>query len=184
MSINKVILLGNVGKDPDVRQFENGKMAMFTLATTKKGYTLQNGTQVPDRTEWHNIICNTKLVDTIGQYVHKGDKLYIEGELRTRSYDDKQGVKHYVTEIVLLQMEMLTPKQQPQPQPQQMPKQSVTPPYQQNGYQQPQGGYNQPYGGYAPSPAQAPMPQAQMQQPPVPMDDPFAGGYNTGGVPF
>jgi single-strand DNA-binding protein len=98
--MNKVILIGNVGKDPDVRYVDNDvAVTSFPLATTERGYTLQNGTTVPDRTEWHNIILWRGLAQTAEKFVHKGDKLYIEGKIHTRSYDDKQGVKKYITEI-------------------------------------------------------------------------------------
>lgn len=85
-------------------------VAMFSLATTERGYTLQNGTQVPDRTEWHNIVLYKGLAKVVERFVHKGDKLFIEGKIRSRSYDDAKGVKRYVTEIVADNMEMLTPK--------------------------------------------------------------------------
>lgn len=111
MSVNKVILLGNVGKDPDVRYLDTGiAVASFSLATTERGYTLQNGTQVPERTEWHNIVLWRGLAEIAEKFVHKGDKLYIEGKIKTRSYDDQQGVKRYITEIFGDQMEMLTPR--------------------------------------------------------------------------
>ena len=111
MSVNKVILIGNVGRDPEVRYLDSGvAVATFSLATTERGYTLQNGTQVPDRTEWHNIVLWRGLAETAEKYVHKGDKLYIEGKIRTRSYDDQTGAKRYVTEIFADSMEMLTPK--------------------------------------------------------------------------
>lgn len=111
MSVNKVILLGNVGRDPEVRYLDSGvAVATFSLATTERGYTLQNGTQVPDRTEWHNIVLWRGLAETAEKYVHKGDKLYIEGKIRTRSYDDQTGAKRYVTEVFADTMEMLTPK--------------------------------------------------------------------------
>ena len=71
---------------------------------------MQNGTQVPDRTEWHNIVLWRGLAETAEKYVHKGDKLYIEGKIRTRSYDDQTGAKRYVTEVFADTMEMLTPK--------------------------------------------------------------------------
>ena len=77
MSVNKVILLGNVGKDPEVRYLDGGvAVATFPLATTERGYTLPNGTKVPDRTDWHNIILWRGLAETAEKYVHKGDKLY------------------------------------------------------------------------------------------------------------
>ena len=111
MSVNKVILLGNVGKDPEVRYLDSGiAVATFSLATTEKGYTLSNGTQVPDRTEWHNIVLWRGLAEVAEKYVHKGDKLYIEGKIRSRSYDDQAGAKRYITEIFADNMEMLTPK--------------------------------------------------------------------------
>ena len=127
MSVNKVILIGNVGKDPDVRYLDSGvAVATFSLATTERGYTLQNGTQVPDRTEWHNIVLWRGLAQTAEKYVHKGDKLYIEGKIRTRSYDDQNGVKRSIVEIFADNMEMLTPRgtaqpQQPMQQPVQQP---------------------------------------------------------------
>lgn len=112
MSVNKVILIGNVGQDPQVRYFEGGSgVANFSLATTERGYTLQNGTQVPDRTDWHNIVVYRRgMAEVVEKYVHKGDKLYIEGKIRTRSYDDQTGAKRYVTEIFVDNMEMLSPK--------------------------------------------------------------------------
>lgn len=109
MSVNKVILLGNVGKDPEVRYMDGGIcVAQVSLATTDRGYTLQNGTQVPDRTEWHNLVFWRGLAETVEKYVHKGDKLYVEGKIRTRSYDDKMGVHRTITEIYVDSMEMLT----------------------------------------------------------------------------
>ena len=120
MSVNKVILIGNVGKDPDVRYLDNHVcVANLTLATTERGYTAQNGTQVPDRTEWHNLVFWRGLAETVEKYVHKGDKLYIEGNIRNRSYDDQNGVKRYVTEIFVDSMEMLTRPQQKSDAPQQ-----------------------------------------------------------------
>lgn len=116
MSVNKVILVGNVGKDPDVRYVDNSvAVATFPLATTERGYTLANGTQVPERTEWHNIVMWRGLAEICEKYVRKGDKLYLEGKIKTRSYDDQKGVKHYITEIYVDNMEMLTPKQSAQP---------------------------------------------------------------------
>ena len=117
MSVNKVILIGNVGKDPDVRYLDSGvAVATFSLATTERGYTLQNGTQVPDRTDWHNIVLWRGLAQTAEKYVHKGDKLYIEGKIRSRSYDDQNGVKRNIVEIFADNMEMLTPRGTSQPQ--------------------------------------------------------------------
>ena len=112
MSVNKIILIGNVGKDPEVRYFDNGgAVANFTLATTERGYTAANGTQVPDRTEWHNIVLWRGLAEIAEKYVKKGTKLYVEGKVRTRSYDDSQGIKRYVTEVWGDQMELLSSRQ-------------------------------------------------------------------------
>mgnify|MGYP003445172443 CR=1 FL=1 len=133
MSVNKVILIGNVGKDPDVRYLDNGvAVATFPLATTERGYTLQNGTQVPERTEWHNIVLWRGLAQTAEKYVHKGDKLFIEGKIKSRSYDDQNGVKRYVVEIFADNMEMLTPRGAAQPQQPQMPQQPVQQPMEEN----------------------------------------------------
>ncbi len=111
------MLIGNVGKDPDVRYYERDQaVAAFPLATTERGYTLPNGTQVPDRTEWHNIVLYRGLAKIAEKYIRKGDKLYIEGKIRSRSYDDSRGVKKYVVEIVGESMEMLSPKPQMQSQ--------------------------------------------------------------------
>lgn len=116
MSLNKVQLIGNVGKDPDVRYLDSGvAVATFPLATTDRAYTLANGTQVPERTEWHNIVLWRGLAETAEKYVRKGDKLYIEGKIRTRSYDDQNGIKRYVVEIFGDNMEMLTPRAAQQP---------------------------------------------------------------------
>ena len=106
MSVNKVILIGNVGQDPKITYYEGGNcVAQLSLATTEKGYTLQNGTQIPDRTEWHNLIFRGRLGEIVEKYVHKGDKLYVEGKIRTRSYDDQGGIKRYVTEIFVDNMD-------------------------------------------------------------------------------
>jgi len=111
MAINKVILVGHAGKDPEVRYFDNGgSVANFTLATSERGYTAANGTVVPDRTEWHNIVLWRSLAEVAEKYVRKGSKLYIEGKIRTRSYDDASGNKRYITEIYADGMELLDRK--------------------------------------------------------------------------
>ncbi len=100
MSVNKVILVGNVGRDPEVRYLDkNVAVANFPLATTERGYTMQNGTQVPERTEWHNIVAWRGLAELSEKYIKKGSQLYIEGKLQTRSWE-KDGIKRYTTEIV------------------------------------------------------------------------------------
>ena len=105
------MLIGNVGVEPEVRYVDAGvAVATVRLATTERGYRLQNGTEVPDRTEWHNVVLWRQLAETVEKYVHKGDKLYIEGQIHTRSYDDRSGQKRYVVEIWAEAMEMLSPR--------------------------------------------------------------------------
>lgn len=135
MSLNKVMLIGNVGKDPEIRYVDAGVCsAILSLATTTPGYTLPNGTQVPERPEWHRVLLWRRPAEICERYVHKGDKLYIEGQLRTRSYTDKKGVIRYVTEIWADTIELLSPRPQsaetpqPQPQPQSPAPQTDTPP--------------------------------------------------------
>ena len=110
--MNKVMLIGNVGKEPEVKYYDADQaVAQFPLATTERGYVLQNGTRVPDRTDWHNIVMWRDLAKIAEKYVHKGDKLYIEGRIRYRYYDDKKGQRRFVTEIYAENMEMLTSRQ-------------------------------------------------------------------------
>ena len=100
MSINKVILIGNVGRDPEIRYTAPGQaVASFSLATTERGYTAANGTQVPDRTEWHSIVMWGKNAEIAERYIRKVSQLYIEGKLRTRTWEDKNQIKRQVTEI-------------------------------------------------------------------------------------
>lgn len=109
--MNKVMLIGNVGSEPEVRYVDRDMpVARISLATTERGYTLQNGTKVPDRTDWHHVILWRKLAEIVEKYVHKGDKLYIEGRIRYTSYNDKQGVRRNQTEIWADNIEMLTPR--------------------------------------------------------------------------
>ena len=108
MSVNKVILVGNVGKDPDVRYLDNNvTVANFTIATTERGYTAKDGQVYPDKTDWHNIVAWRGLAQIIEKYVKKGSPLYVEGKLKTRTYDDKDGIKRYVTEIYAENIQML-----------------------------------------------------------------------------
>lgn len=116
MSVNKVILLGNVGREPNVRYIDRDvAVASVSLATSDRAYTLPNGTQVPERTEWHNLVFWRGLAQTVEKYVHKGDKLYVEGSIHSRSYDDQNGVKRTVVEIWVDNMEMLSRQQQAAP---------------------------------------------------------------------
>lgn len=109
MAVNKVILVGNVGKDPEVRYVEsNVAVANFPLATSERGYTSRSGAQVPERTEWHNIVLWRGLAEVAEKYVKKGTQLYIEGKLRTRSWTDNNNVVRYTTEIYADNMEILS----------------------------------------------------------------------------
>lgn len=100
MSYNKVILIGNVGRDPEVRYVDVDRpVATFSLATSEPAYTLPNGTNVAERTDWHSIITWGKLAKTVEQYVRKGAKLFIEGSIHSRTYEDKNGIRRTVTEI-------------------------------------------------------------------------------------
>jgi len=97
-----------------VRYVQDGVCtATLSLATSTPGYTLPGGTQVPERTEWHNLLFWRKTAEIVERYVHKGDKIYVEGELRTRTYTDKRGQTRYVTEVWVKDLEMLTPKARP-----------------------------------------------------------------------
>lgn len=109
MAVNKVILVGNVGKDPDIKYFDNDSVkASFSLATSERGYTTASGTQVPERTEWHNIVCWRGLAQIVEKFVKKGSQLYVEGKIRSRSYDDQQGIKRYITEVYADNIELLS----------------------------------------------------------------------------
>lgn len=103
---NKVILIGNVGVDPEVVTFENGgKLAKLSLATSET-YKNKDGEKMTD-TQWHNVVVRGKTADIVEQYVKKGDKLLVEGKLTTRSYEDRDGNKRYVTEVVSFSVQMM-----------------------------------------------------------------------------
>jgi single-strand DNA-binding protein len=105
-SVNKVILVGNLGKDPEVRFTPSGRaVAKFPLATTDSWTDQESGRQ--ERTEWHNIVVWGKQAESCGQYLAKGRQVYIEGAIRSRSYDDKDGNKRYITEIVAQRVQFL-----------------------------------------------------------------------------
>ena len=144
MSLNKVMLIGNVGKDPEVRYLEsnpqnpgnNAKVASFPLATSER-YRDRNGEQ-RENTEWHNIVVWRNNADVVEKFVHKGTQLYIEGKLRTRQWTDQTGNKRYTTEVVADTLQLLGKRP--------------------DGEQNQQGGYQ---GGYAQQPAAAPQPSYQ-----------------------
>ena len=158
MSLNKVMLIGNVGRDPEIRYLEGNsqgggtKVATFTLATTER-YRDRNG-ELRENTEWHNIVAWRQTADVVERFVKKGTQLYIEGRLRTRSYTDQQGIKKYTTEINADNLQLLGRRQDDQGQGVGY-QQGQGGGYQQNGYQQPQGGgyqqsgqaWQQPQGG-------------------------------------
>jgi len=104
MSVNKVILVGNLGKDPELRYTPSGAaVATFSLATTNPFKDKEGNKQ----TEWHNIVAWRQLAEVCGKFLHKGKQVYIEGRIQTRSYDDRDGNKRYITEIVADNMQML-----------------------------------------------------------------------------
>lgn len=98
-SVNKVILIGNVGKDPAIRYVEATPVAEFSLATTERSRTTASGVTIPERTEWHNIVMKGKQAEFAEKYIRKGTMLYIEGKLRTRIWEDRNTIKRSITEI-------------------------------------------------------------------------------------
>lgn len=159
--INKVILVGNLGKDPEVRYMPSGgAVANITVATSESWKDKQTGEQ-KDRTEWHNVVFYNRLAEIVGEYLKKGSQTYIEGSLRTRKWQDKSGQDRYTTEIIASEMQMLGGR-------------SGGGGGYDNNVQQQGGGYNQ----------QAPAQQQPPQQPqpqPQPNQAPQQGGYNQGG---
>ncbi len=111
-SVNKVTLLGNVGKDPEIRSTAGGTMvANFTIATSDRQKDAQGNWQ--ERTEWHNMVAFTRLAEIVRDYVKKGSKLYIEGKIQTRSWDDKEtGAKRYRTEIIVNDLSLLSGREE------------------------------------------------------------------------
>ena len=106
MAVNKVILIGNLGRDPEIRYTTGGQaVANFTIATTEK-YTNKSGERQED-TEWHRIVAWGRLAEICGEYLSKGRMVYIEGSIKTRSWEDKEGNTRYTTEIVARNMQML-----------------------------------------------------------------------------
>ena len=142
--INKVILIGNVGLDPEVRTLETGvKVARVRLATTERIFNRQTN-ETTEHTEWHTVTLWRGLAEVVDKYVRKGSQIYIEGSLRSREWE-RDGVKHYATEIVADEMKLLGRRSDGTPQGGYQPQQP------QGGYQQSHGGYQQPQqGGYQP----------------------------------
>lgn len=175
--VNKVILIGNLGQDPEVRYMPNGNaVTNVTLATSDSWKDRETGQQ-QERTEWHRVVFFGKLAEIAGQYLRKGSKVYVEGALRTRKWQDNQGQDRYTTEIVVDmngQMQMLDSRgegggyQQPQQQGGFAPQQSAQPPQQ---FQQPQ------QGGYSKQAPQQPAQNAPRQSASQPQA-PAAGGFD------
>ena len=110
-SVNKVIIVGNLGKDPEMRSFPSGdQVANVTIATTDKWKDKQSG-EMKEATEWHRVVFNGRLAEIVGQYLRKGSQVYVEGSLRTRKWTDQSGVDKYTTEIRADQMQMLGSRQ-------------------------------------------------------------------------
>lgn len=108
MSVNKVILIGNVGRDPEIRYIETRPMAQFTLATTERAYATASGAQIPERTEWHSIIMWGRDAEAAEKYIRRGTRLYIEGKIRYRVWEDRNTIKRNVTEIYVDHFEILS----------------------------------------------------------------------------
>lgn len=114
MSLNKVMLIGNVGQDPKVRYIDKDRpVATFSIATSEPGYTLPNGTQVAERTDWHNIVTWGNLAKFVEQSVRKGQKLFIEGSIHSRTYEDKNGMRKTITEVWADKIERFSAPQTP-----------------------------------------------------------------------
>lgn len=110
-SLNQASIIGFVGDAPKINQTKTGrKVASLSVATTEKGFTKQDGTVVADKTEWHNIILWGKLAEIAEKYIRKGSSIFVQGKMRTRSYDDSQGVKRYITEIECETLQLLDRK--------------------------------------------------------------------------
>lgn len=172
--INKVILIGNLGADPEVRYMpQGGAVANMTLATSES-WTDKATNEKKEQTEWHRVVIYQRLAEIAGEYLRKGSKVYIEGKLKTRKWTDKDGVERYTTEIVANELQMLDGRGEGQQQgggmgggqqggyQQRAPQQQA--PAQQSGQQG--GGYQQPQqGGYQQAPAQAAPQQGGYQKP-------------------
>ena len=113
--VNKVIIIGNLGQDPEVKYMPNGTaVANITVATSESWKDKNTGEQV-EKTEWHRVVFFKRLAEVVGEYLHKGSKIYIEGKLKTRKWQDKNGADHWTTEIIAGEMQMLDSKNNPEP---------------------------------------------------------------------
>ncbi len=105
--VNKVIILGNLGRDPEVRYSQNGGAIASITVATSESWKDKNTGQKQEKTEWHRVVAFKRLAEIMGEYLHKGSKVYIEGKLQTRKWQDKDGNDRYTTEIVANEMQML-----------------------------------------------------------------------------
>ncbi len=141
-SVNMAIVVGFVGDTPRINTLQSGrKVASFSMATTEKGYTNQSGQQIPDKTEWHNIVCWGKTAEVVERFVHKGSQLYVQGKMRTRSYE-KDGQTRYTFEIECETLQLLDRRndgqQNPYPIPAEFKTREAVNQFQQQYMQQPQ----------------------------------------------
>lgn len=109
--INKVILIGNLGQDPEVKYLNNGNAVTNLSLATSETWKDKNTGQKQDKTEWHRIVMFNKLAEIAGEYLKKGAKIYVEGKLQTRKWKDQQGADHYTTEVIANEMQMLNVNQ-------------------------------------------------------------------------
>jgi single-strand DNA-binding protein len=159
-SVNKVIIVGNLGRDPEMRTFPSGdQVANVTIATTDKWKDKQTG-EMREATEWHRVVFNGRLAEIVGQYLRKGSQVYVEGSLRTRKWTDQAGVEKYSTEIRADQMQMLGSRA------------SGGGGSQGGGYDD--GGYGGDAGGYDQAPRRAAPPQRPAAPPQRPAPAPAA----------
>lgn len=105
--MNKVILMGYVGKDPEIRYIESRPVASFTMATTERPRRSPSGAEIPERTEWHNLVMWDKAAETAEKYIRKGTRLLVEGKLRTRYWEDRNAIKRTVTEVYVENFDIL-----------------------------------------------------------------------------
>lgn len=179
-SINKVIIVGNLGRDPEMRTFPNGdQVANVTIATTDKWKDKQTG-ETREHTEWHRVVFNGRLAEIVGQYLRKGSQVYVEGSLRTRKWTDPTGAEKYSTEIRADQMQMLGSRQG----------MGGVGPQGDEGYGADAGSYDAPRRA-APAtprmaaPAARPAPAAPAPMAPPARPDPgFGGNFEDDDIPF
>jgi single-strand DNA-binding protein len=180
-SINKVIIIGTLGRDPEMRYLPNGNAVVSMSLATDEGYKDKNTGQQVDKTEWHRVEAFGRLAEIIGEYLKKGSKCYVEGKLRTDEYE-KDGIKRYSTKIIANEMTMLDTRQggdnqggqqgysAPQQQAPSAPQQQAQPAYGQQAPQRAPAQQTQP--AYGQAPQQAPQQTPQQQAPAAPYGQP------------